>query len=70
MFLEVILHPLFFFKIYTEDQPSSNTVFQADFADDKVILTSNYDPNIISLDTHINEICARFKDWRIEKKKN
>lgn len=45
----------FLFNIYMTDQPS-NSILQADFADNKVILTSNSNPNIISLDTltHLN----------------
>ena len=62
-----ILSPILF-NIYTSDQPTTPNTLAADYADDKVIISSSPDPIIASenLQNHLSLMEDWYKKWRFK----
>jgi len=56
------------YNIYAADQPTSSNTSVAEFADDKIIFTSNENPLVASqhLQNHLNEMEVWYSNWKIK----
>jgi hypothetical protein len=56
------------FNIYTSDQPTNPSTHVADYADDKILIAVNKDPNTTPthLQSHLNDMHNWFLKWRVK----
>ena len=56
------------FNIYTADQPSSPHTYDADYVDDKLLISihENHDTASQQLQTHLNSLLPWYNKWRIK----
>ncbi|KAF0749787.1 Uncharacterized protein FWK35_00012778 [Aphis craccivora] len=56
------------YNLYASDQPTSDNTIVADYADDKIIISINQNPIVVSLNlqNHLSLMETRYNNWRIK----